>query len=339
MPRFLILGCAHPHIVAVAEQAASLPDGELVGVWDDDPALAKPLAERFGIPQVPSEAEALALKPDTALIGALPARRAELAAACCAADIGVLVDKPLALTHESLERVKAASEQNAVPVQVFYPYRGHPLLLAAKQALDAGQIGELVRVKSCGPHKLKADTRPGWHFTREGNGGALIDIGSHHADIVQWFVGGAPQQVFAVHANHSQPRHTEFQDYAQATFSFEGGVLGQVEVDWLTVPSMNAFGDTTIWVQGTRGKIEVRLGDEPTARVWDAEGCDQPLEPVLDGADSVSDAAVRWEGKLLADVAKRQPCDIPQDAVWQASHMTLCAFDAAMRGGVVVPMT
>src|SRR5690606_11840159 len=102
--------------------------------------------EKLGVPALATVDEALALKPALVLIGALPAKRADLAARAIAAGAAALVDKPLAVTHEALEALKAAVAKHGKPAIAYYPYRGHPLVLAAKKLIDDGAIGKLVRV-------------------------------------------------------------------------------------------------------------------------------------------------------------------------------------------------
>lgn len=324
--KVIVLGIDHPHVFALANDVKETDSLELAGVWcaqEDQKAQA---SEKMGVPVITTVEEALALKPALVIIGALPCDRAKLAVQATKAGASVLVDKPLALNEQSLDEVIAASTEANRPVIAYYPYRGHPLVTAAKDLVDAGRIGKLVRIFCAGPHKLNAPTRPDWHWTREGNGGAMIDIGSHHADLMCWFMGEAPVSTTAFHTNLSQPEHPEFQDFAQAQFEFPSGALGHIEVDWLNPASFNNFGDTRFWFQGTEGKIELRLGDEVSGYLWTNDVAGEALKP-----NEVDMQA--WDRKLLTDLAAGKTGEIPQEDVWRTSRVTLAAFASAEQAG------
>lgn len=330
MKNVVVLGAAHPHIFGLAKTAASLEGFKVTCVYDQDAQVRDAAAAKLGVPAVADLDKALADKPVLALVGAVPTYRAELCARAAQAGAGVLVDKPLALTHADLDdlikRVTAAGK----PLSVYYPYRGSAPVLAAKAAVEQGRIGKLVRVMSFGPHKLNAPTRPDWHWTRKGNGGALIDIGAHHFDLCHWLAGGKPSVVTAMHANFDQPSHKEFQDIAQAQIRFDNGVLGHVEVDWINPTAMKNFGDTRVWLAGTKGKIEIRMGDEKSVLLYN----DQVAGEKLDESAFVADEA--WDQKLMLELAAGRQGVVSLSDIWTTSRLSLCAFESAEKGSTPV---
>ena len=328
MPKqVVILGTAHNHVFGMADCIPDATDCELAGVWDEDPDRLAAAAKTLGVPPFESLDAALKTKPDLAMIGAVPCDRAELARRVIEVGGTALPDKPLALTHEELDRTIDAVEKFGRPIVTFYPYRGTPSLVAAKRALDEGRIGSLVRVFSSGPHQLRPPTRPQWHWTRAGNGGCLIDVGSHHVDMACHMAGEAPDYICANHTNVGHPKHTEFQDFSQALLRFPSGALGHIEADWCNPESMKHFGDTRTWIQGTTGKIEVREGDERTAEIWTQAEAAAPLD--TSGLPDVN----AWSSKLIEDLCHGRDCGIDQSDIWRASRVTLHAFDSAMAGG------
>ncbi len=332
MKNVVILGTAHPHIYALADSIKKRADAKLVSVYDSDPARAKIISDKIGVPVANTVEEALSCKPALMMTAAVPNERAKLVEASLAAGANVLVDKPLAVTSADLEVVIKAQKKYGKAVMVYYPYRGYAHTVAAKAAVDAGRIGKLVRVFSAGPHKLNAAGRPSWHFSKEQNGGALIDIGSHHFDACLWLAGAKPSTVSAMHANIDQPTHKGFQDFAQAQVRFSNGVMGHVEVDWLNPVSMRNFGDTRMWIQGTTGKIEIRLGDTQSAEIWTSETAQQPLD--LTGMPTITE----WDDALLSALLHDGKMPITQEEIWETSRLSLAAFDSAVDGGVPVKL-
>jgi predicted dehydrogenase len=331
MLKAVILGTAHGHVIGMAKELQSIEGAQLTGVWDPDATRLAANAAALKAPAIAKLDEAVKSGATLALIGAVPNERAELACRAAEAGLHVIVDKPLAVTHDDLDRVIATQKRTGRIILAFYPYRGQPFVVAAKRAIDEGKIGQVVRVMSLGPHKLNAPNRPAWHWTRENNGGALVDIGSHHFDLACWLTGSIPKQVFALQTNFTQPQHTGFQDFSQAMVQFDSGALAHIEADWLNPTSMKNFGDTRIWVLGTTGKIEVRAGDTVSGEMWTAQAAAVPLE----GVGSMQ----QWERQLFIDTAAGRYTAIQQDEVWRVSRLSLCALDSAQRNGagVAVP--
>lgn len=323
--KVVVLGVDHSHVYPLANQAKQIDGVELAGAYVAEASQRDEATEKLNAPLFNSVDEALATGPSLVLIGALPARRAALAEQALAVGASALIDKPLALNMESLESLKQAQQRSGRQVAVYYPYRGHPLVLAAKRLLDEGRIGKLARVFAAGPHKLNAPQRPDWHWTREGNGGALIDIGSHHVDFCCWIAGEAPNWLCATHGNLTQPDHPEFQDFGQAQMRFPSGTFGHVEVDWLNPASTKGFGDTRFWLQGTAGKMELRPTGDGTGQLWTDDVAAEPIEPLA--------ADERWDQRLIEDLLANRPCVVPQEEVWRTSEVTLRAFESAERGG------
>ena len=299
---------------------------ELAGVYDSDADLLYAASEHLQVPGFSNLDKALGTGPSVALVGSVPAQRCELARRALDVGASVLVDNPPVLTHESLDDLMVAVERSGRSVVTYQPGRGEPLVLAARTAYDAGRIGKLVRVFANGPHKIRVGKRSAWHWTRVGNGGIFIDIAGHSFDLCCWFANANPETISAVHGNTSWPQHPEFQDFGQVQIRFANGVLANIEADWLTADSMKTYGDTRLWLQGTKGKIEVYMGDRTSAKIWTDEVGGADLEPVHTGVDA-------WTVQLIEDLAARCDCSIPQHEVWRSARASLLAFDSAVAAG------
>ena len=298
----------------------------MLGVYDDEAERLKAAAERLGVPSIDSLDQALSTQPDVVLIGAVPSERAKLAQQAIASGAAALVDKPTVVTHEALEGLMAAAERYKKPVITYFPYRGYPYVRAARAALEQGRIGELVQVSYSGPHSMNADRRADWHWTRDQNGGILMDIGAHGMDLCCWIADQDPVWISAVQNNFSKPEYPEFQDFARAQIRFGRGQFANVQVDWLARTGAR----TQITIQGSEGRIELGLGRQAFGRVYtskpDAEELDiSPFPPVSE-----------WTRQLIEDLALSQPCAISQKETWRACRATLCAFDSAQAQGTQV---
>ena len=333
MLKAVLFGAAHSVAFIMSRAAKKSGKVELVGVYDSNDQVAAAAAERLETARIPSLDEALACKPALALIGSDPPARVDLAERALAVGAAALVDNPLVVTHEAMDQLVEAQKRYARPVITYQPYRGDPLVLAAKAAFDAGRIGRLVRVLATAPHKARASRRPAWHWTRAGNGGILIDIGSHGIDLACWLAADSPEWICSLQGNWTQPDHPEFQDFAQTQISFANGVLANLEADWLATDSLGTFGDSRLWLQGTEGKIELYKGDQVWGRIWTKDVAGEPLD--ASGYPGIED----WNVKLIEALAQGQDCGIPQQEVWEATRVSLLAFDSAQKGGQPVAWT
>jgi len=327
MQNVVVLGVAHSSIFDMAAAAQRLRSAKLVGVYDDNPEHRDAASQRLNVPAIGTVDEALNQAPAVVLIGAEPEKRVGLVEQAVAVGAAVLVDNPPVVTHEALDRLIAAGKHYSKRILTHQPYRGMPLIRAAKSACDAGIIGQIVRIFTTGPHKLRAGRRPGWHWTRRGNGGILIDIAAHGFDLACWFAGQHPRTVTAHHSNASQPDHPQFQDFGQAQVRFPCGMLANVEADWLATDSLKVFGDARVWIQGTQGKIEMYFGDEVTSGIWTSDVAGEPLDT------TPYCSADEWTAALMEALATGGDCDYAQCDVWRVSRVSLYAFDSAQAEG------
>ena len=219
---------------------------------------------------------------------------------------------------------------------VYYPYRGEPMVCRAMEMVKEGVIGDVVRVFCSGPHKLNAQDRPSWHFTKRGNGGALVDIGSHHVDMCCYVAGEWPRKVSGLHVNRSKPIEAidaknghdgEFQDFAQMMLQFDSGVLGHVEVDWLQCDSIKSFGDTRFWIGGTKGKIELRFKGNVTGELWTDEKAGEAID--VSGREGLA----AWDKRLMEDLVWGRETVIAQEDIWRASAVSLAGLQSAEAEG------
>lgn len=103
----------------------------------------------------------------------------------------ILVTKPIATTIAAGKRMIAACEQNKVVLAVEHQTRREPALRKLKAILEAGELGDVRLVESnySTPNGLKIE--PGdWRYCEdECPGGALIQIGIHVIDSLQYLFG------------------------------------------------------------------------------------------------------------------------------------------------------
>jgi predicted dehydrogenase len=148
--RVALIGCgaiAHEHVAALRPMIAT-GEVRLVGVCDTSPATARWFGDRYGVPHF---VDAPAMLDSTAanVVHVLtpPSSHAALTRLALAAGAHVIVEKPLASSLIELDELLALAEGADRTLVENQNYRYNDGVVAVKQALESGRLGELVELE------------------------------------------------------------------------------------------------------------------------------------------------------------------------------------------------
>ena len=199
------------------------PEFKLVALAESDPA-RRAEAERLA-PEARAFADAAGLLAaglaEAVLISTPSHLHAEAAVAALEAGRHVYLEKPIAATREDGRRVAAAGRAAGRVTMLGFNYRFHPLYAALRRVVQAGTLGPLTTLTTQFSTPLRE--LPAWKRARATGGGVLLDLGSHHIDLVRWLTG---QEVDTVSAE-VRSTHTE-DDNAHVTLHLTGGATVQM---------------------------------------------------------------------------------------------------------------
>jgi predicted dehydrogenase len=219
---------------AYLRHLVAMPDVELVGIQDSDPALvAKRAAEVKNPPTFTDYKKMLAeLRPDFVVALGRHSQMAAIAHDLLDAGYPFLMEKPMGLNAAQLEPVaEKAAKRNAF-VAVPLAQRYGPFARRARDLMAAGRIGPLshvyVRINRPGPARYKAWDCPWMFDPAEAGGGCLRNLGSHGLDMFLHLTGEDAQVTGAQVSRRAHKLAVE--DYASVTLRSQSGVLGTVEV-------------------------------------------------------------------------------------------------------------
>lgn len=117
-----------------------------------------------------------------------------LAVAALEAGKHVVVEKPLAQSTSEVDTMIAAAEQSGRVLTCFHQRRFDPELVAIRDVLDSGRLGDLFLVRrTISRFARRAD----WQTHRSLGGGELPNTGSHLLDQVLTLVDDVPIELFA----------------------------------------------------------------------------------------------------------------------------------------------
>jgi predicted dehydrogenase len=243
----------------------------------------------------------------------------EYATGALAAGLDVLLEKPLAHTLESAERIAAAAAEAEGFCMTGFQSRFAPAVEVLRGYQEEGRLGETYHVEA---NYLRRRGIPGlgsW-FTDRGlaGGGALIDVGVHPLDLGLWFLGfpevrevsGTARSQFGGRDDYTYLRMWgedgdgafDVDDSVTALVRCAGGRTLSLEVAW----AANRDPDHDVVVRGTGGgaTVDPTTGDlrfHESAMVGDDHHADTEVET------RDADAHVREKCRFVEAVRTGEP--------------------------------
>jgi predicted dehydrogenase len=168
------------------------------------------------------------------------------------------IEKPLATTVEEADAVAQAWRRSGRIGVVGFNCRANPLLVRLRDLLRSGRAGSLVYLRTV--FATAARELPEWRQQRRTGGGALLDLGVHHIDLIR-FLSGA--EIAGVRATISSRKSD--QDTALLELQLESGVgvhaffsLAAAETDHVEV-----HGDAARLSVARFTSLDVQVVDNP----------------------------------------------------------------------------
>jgi len=165
---------------------------------------------------------------DGIVIGTPNVLHARQAIAALEAGVGVLVEKPMAITPDECAAMVAASERSGAPLMVAHCWRFDDEVRWLRD--QAALIGPIVRTKSYGVHVRWGPS--GW-FTKRAlaGGGALADMGIHAIDTTRFLLGD-PEPVSVYARIGTFYGDYDVDDTGLVLVNWAGGVSSVIEFGW-----------------------------------------------------------------------------------------------------------
>jgi UDP-N-acetylglucosamine 3-dehydrogenase len=261
-----VMGSNHARVLA------ELPGVKLVGIADPDAKRREFVSRTLGCAAFNDAEELMRHGVDAVTIAAPTHLHRDIATACAARGVHIMVEKPIASSVEESRAVVAAARRAGVTLMVGHVERFNPAVESIKKAIKNQDILSI------------AITRVGPFPPRMSNVGVVIDLAVHDIDLIRWFTDSEiveiqPQTSSAV---------AEREDIALLQFRTASGVLAHINTNWLT-----PFKARTIHI-ATRDKY--LIGDLLTLQVTECFG----FQP--DGSYSMRHLSVGYQEPLRSEL-------------------------------------
>jgi UDP-N-acetylglucosamine 3-dehydrogenase len=271
MVKLGVIGCG-----AIAERMLGawrphMRDAEIIALTDVNRDRADLFCKMFPTARGFSEFEALLAMPglDAVLILTPNFLHASQTIAATHAGKHVLCQKPLAMNAEEARTMVASAQEAGVTLMAAFAKRFWPYYATTKAMVERGDVGKVLSIRSqfthsgIGKYYVPASN---WFGDRDKvGGGALVDLGVHHLDIMRWIVGAEVETVSA-EITRSGGDTSGLEDNAIVNLQFEGGVIGQGYYGFTTIAPPGVSIER-VEVYGTTGSIIVNLSHPARAVV------------------------------------------------------------------------
>ena len=219
---------------------SDLDGTELVAVCDVDPRAVELASHKYSVPGYGSWEEMLDSERLDAAVVAVPTRfHLDAGLAALQRGLHVFVEKPIASNlEEGRQLLDAASSARRV-FAVGHIERFNPAVRELQRRIADGQIGRIFQVQA---------RRQGPFPARIRDVGVVIDLATHDLDVMCSLAGTDVQRLYA---ETEQRIHTDHEDILNALLKFDSGVLGVLQVNWLTptkIRELSVLGERGMFV-------------------------------------------------------------------------------------------
>ena len=227
-------------------------NAELVAVMEIDPDRAEACRAKWGCKKAyTSEADLLAdPEIDAVYIASPVVFHAKQAMAAADAGKHILMEKPIAMSSEEGQKVVDYCESKGVKIAAGLMMRFGAYVQAMKKAVAEGKIGKPVSgfaQFTC----WYPDTPGAWRQSKKiAGGGAMMDMGVHCIDLLQYILGSDVKQVAAFHDTISF--QYEVEDSSMVMLRMENGCQCVVQSNF------NIPDDASLWrieLFGDQGRL------------------------------------------------------------------------------------
>lgn len=298
-------------------------NAELVAVMEINMELAEKVRAKYNAKRAYDSTEALLAdaEVDAVYIASPVVAHAEQAMKAADAGKHILIEKPLALSSEEGQKVLDYCKGKGVQVAAGLMMRFGANVQEMKKATAAGKIGDVVSgfaQFTCWYPDMPGNWRQG---KATAGGGALMDMGVHCIDLLQYVTGSRVKQVAAFH--DTLTFKYEVEDSSCVMLRLENGAQCVVQSNF------NIPDDAAKWrleLFGTQGRL---LGDTVIGQV-DGGSIDAMFLDEVGGYDATQDASAAESVTIEAELGNMYQREIESfgDSILNGKPLEVPAEDA-----------
>ena len=267
--RWGVIGCGG--IAArrtIPEFKKMVSNAELVSVMDISAERAQAVAQQFGIPHWCATEKELLKQPVDAVYIATPQNmHARQVIQSAKAGKHILCEKPIAVSIREVDRMEAACQAAQVKFMLGFCMRNNVYHKKARELVQSGALGQIVMGRAeltCWFPPIPGAWRQDLAVS---HGGALIDMGTHCLDILEWIMDTRIVEVTGFQDLRTHKYPTLIEDTSTILVRFGNGAHGIID-NYFNIP--DAAAQNSLELYGTKGTLigQGTIGQDPTGKMF-----------------------------------------------------------------------
>ncbi len=331
-----VIGLDHGHIYGMCNGFTEA-GGEVLKVFDPDPAKAAAFKAQFPGARIVAEEKAILEDPAIRLVisASIPCDRGPLGIRVMEHGKDYFCDKPPFTLQSDVDAAREAVKRTGRKYGVYYSERLHvESSVYAEKLVADGAIGRVIQVLGTGPHRISLSQRPAWFFDRKKYGGIIVDLGCHQIEQILFFTGARDARITASRVtSYKYSEYPDFEDFGDASLLMDNGASGYLCVHWFTPDGLGAWGDGRTFIQGTDGYLELRKYIDVAAN---PEG-DHVILVNHEGEyhfNATGTTGFPFFGRFVRDCLDRTSLAMDQEMVFRAIELSIEAEEKALARGL-----
>jgi len=243
-------------------------NAELVSVMDISAERARAVAQQFGIAHWCSTEKELLKQPVDAVYIATP-QNMHTCQVIQSAKAGkhVLCEKPVAVSIREVDRMEAACRKAGVKFMLGFCMRNNVYHKKARELVQSGSLGQMVMGRAqltCWYPPVPGAWRQDIAIS---HGGALIDMGTHCLDILEWIMDTRIVEITGFQDLRTHKYPTPIEDTSTILARFGNGAHGIID-NYFNIP--DAAAQNSLELYGTKGTLigQGTIGQDPTGKMF-----------------------------------------------------------------------
>jgi UDP-N-acetyl-2-amino-2-deoxyglucuronate dehydrogenase len=264
---------------------------EFVAVCSRDINKAKTFAASYGIDPYSSITDMVSGKKVDMVIVCTPhPYHKDVTVEAITSGAHVLVEKPLAASLPDCDAMIAVANRSGKKLGVIGQRRFFPAAKRCRQVIDQGRIGRpmIGTITMLGWRDEVYYASDPWRgkWDTEG-GGVLVNQAPHQLDLLLWYMGSEPEELFGIWKNINHP-YIEVEDTAVAILKFKNGALANILVSNSQKPGIfgkvhvHGSNGASVGVQTEAGAMFIAgvtsMGAPPSNDLWTIPGEEDALK-------------------------------------------------------------
>lgn len=314
-------------------------NSELVAVMEVNAELAEKLREKYNAKYAYTSYEELLKNDeiDAVYIASPVSCHKPQAIAAAVAKKHILLEKPAALTIEEGEEILKSAKDNGVLIASGFMMRYHGYHQKIKEMIAAGDIGQVVSARA----QLTCwypDIPGAWRQDKaQSGGGALMDMGVHCIDLIEYITGGKTVRTAAF--NKTKTFSYNVDDSSSVLIDLDNGVTAFVDSNF-NIPDDAAFcrmefygTKGSILCEGTIGQVE---GGTVKAVISDPGGYNAAQNRTANGTFTVEAELGNMYEKEISSFAESvltgKTLTVPLEDAIHVQKVALAAYKSSENG-------